>query len=150
METRKVEVSLSEAREWYNSNNKLLKSLALKAFNEEDLKQENLPEILSTLKKDSETHYILGLKDERSKILKYSVLRMIAKYFNKNWEKTYNNGGYYICKCNPQENPKNSYGLPDIKISYTTKTIANVVYFEYYTNAEKAVKILGKDVYDLF
>lgn len=37
MDTRKVEVSLAKAREWYKSGNKALKEVALQAFTKEEL-----------------------------------------------------------------------------------------------------------------
>lgn len=37
METRNISLTLEEAREWYNSNNKSLKEIALQAFDEKEL-----------------------------------------------------------------------------------------------------------------
>lgn len=38
MEERNVKVTLLKAKEWYNSNNEILKKIALQAFSEEELK----------------------------------------------------------------------------------------------------------------
>lgn len=58
METhKKIDVSLNEAREWYNSNNDKLKKIALQAFNKEELESENLSDI-RTFEDACQTLYI--------------------------------------------------------------------------------------------
>ena len=47
MKTRNIEITINEAKEWYNSNNDSLKRIALKAFKEEELKHEEFYNIKS-------------------------------------------------------------------------------------------------------
>lgn len=47
MKTRNIEITINEAKEWYNSNNDSLKRIALKAFREEELKHEEFYNIKS-------------------------------------------------------------------------------------------------------
>lgn len=62
MEKRKIEIDINTAKEWYNSNNESLKTVALQAFSEQELK-DGLPktwEEYATSNKDKLLYYING------------------------------------------------------------------------------------------
>lgn len=49
MEARSVKVTIEQAREWVNSDNETLKTLALSAYSKEELEEETLDSIRNKL-----------------------------------------------------------------------------------------------------
>ena len=141
METRNISVTLGQAREWYNSKNATLRELALNAYTKEELE-------LDYNSIDREVNQICTCicipKCEGKKFQVLAKLATIAKYYNKDWKKTANNIGYFICNCNYGNNP-----IASIHNSSTVQ-YAGVVYFKNYEDAVKALKILGDEVQELF
>ena len=140
METRNISVTLEQAREWYNSENDTLRTLALNAYTKEELE-------LDYNSIDREVDQICTCvcipKCEGKKFQVLAKLATIAKYYNKDWEKTACNLGYFIWKYNDVNSP----------ISIHTSSIsqyAGVVYFKNYNDAAKAIEILGDEVKELF
>lgn len=96
METRNIQISLDRAREWYHSDSKSLRNLALCAFTEEELTEpQTFEEVLNSLGLASVEIEVTGktkvdyknvipsiLKKERVNI----KLAIIADYFNKGWK----------------------------------------------------------------
>lgn len=92
METRIINVSLEEARKWYNSNDKSLKEMALRVFTEEEL----CPEEFMKIKTFNDAIKFLSLnyatvKQEldciKDKYIKAVYkLNIIKKALNSNWE----------------------------------------------------------------
>ena len=140
METRNISVTLEQAIKWYNSGNDTLRTLALNAYTKDELE-------LNYSLIDSEIDQICTCicipKCEGKKFQVLAKLATIAKYYNKDWEKTACNIGYYIWKYNDVNSP----------ISRSTSYVpqyAGVVYFRNSEDAVKALKILGDEVKELF
>ena len=141
METRNISVTLEQAREWYNSGNNTLRTLALNAYTKDELE-------LDYNSIDREVDQICTCvcipKCEGKKFQVLAKLATIAKYYNKDWKKTACNTGYFIGNYNNGNSP-----AIDI---YTNSSAqyTGVVYFKNYKDAAKALKILGNEVKELF
>lgn len=72
MDTRKVEVSLAKAREWYKSGNKALKEVALQAFTKEELEGTDWKSITSF--EDACDALGLSRKDELANVKKLGAI----------------------------------------------------------------------------
>lgn len=141
METRNISVTLEQAREWYNSRNATLRTLALNAYTKEELE-------LDYNNIDREVDQICTCvcipRCEGKKFQVLAKLATIAKYYNKDWKKTACNTGYFIGNYNNGNSPA-------IDIYTNNKAqYAGVVYFKNYEDAVKALKILGDEVKELF
>ena len=75
MEKRNIQISLEEAREWYNSGDSFKRELALKAYSETELSVNNYPKILALLKDEDKAYNTV-----KAEI--YRKLLNIAKYYN--------------------------------------------------------------------
>ena len=141
METRNISVTLEQAIKWYNSGNATLRELALNAYTKDELE-------LDYNSIDREVNQICTCicipKCEGKKFQVLAKLATIAKYYNKDWKKTADNIGYYICNCSTGSNP-----IASMHTSITVQR-AGVVYFKNYEDAAKAIKILGDEVQELF
>lgn len=140
-EKRNIKVTLEQAIEWYNSGNATLRTLALGAYTEDELKFNfqyisnkvcNTCVCVTVPANDGEKHNTLA------------DLAVIAKYFNGNWKKTICNTGYFIGDYNTNNDP-----MVEV-YQHTTVQYAGVVYFKNQEDAIKAVKILGNRVKSLF
>lgn len=146
MEARNISVTLEQAREWYNSGNSTLQTLALNAYTEQELMGYDY---IKQLVKREATSVIVP-EGEVKKINVYSRLAIVAKYFNGSWKKTTCNTGYFLgnysTSCGPVVDTCNGVGV----YQHNTVQYAGVVYFKNQEDAIKAVKILGESVKDLF
>lgn len=146
MEARNISVTLEQAREWYNSGNSTLRTLALNAYTESELMGYDY---IKQLVKREATSVIVP-EGEVKKINVYSRLAIVAKYFNGSWNKTTRNTGYFLgnysTSCGPVVETLNGVGV----YQHNTVQYAGVVYFKNQEDAIKAVKILGESVKDLF
>lgn len=146
-ERRNIKVTLEQAIEWYNSSNTTLRTLALSAYTEDELKFNfqyisnkvcNTCVCVTVPANDGEKHNTLA------------DLAVIAKYFNGNWKKTTCNTGYFLGNYNTNNGPVvdccNGVGV----YQHNTVQYAGVVYFKNQEDVIKAVKILGKRVKSLF
>ena len=143
METRNISVTLEQAREWYNSRNATLRTLALNAYTKEELELNYSLYSLIESKVDQACicSYIPSCEVKKFEVL--AKLATIAKFYNKDWKKTNSNIGYFIWKYNDVSSP--------ISISTSSLTqYAGVVYFKNYEDAAQAVRILGDEVKELF
>lgn len=146
-EKRNIKVTLEQAMEWYNSGNSTLRTLALSAYTEDELKF-NLKYINS---KVCNTCFCASVPaNEAEKYNTLADLAIIAKFFNGSWKKTTNNTGYFLgnfnAGCGPVVDTCNGVGV----YQHNTVQYAGVVYFKNQEDAIKAVKILGKRVKSLF
>lgn len=82
-----LEVTLEQAREWYESGNEGLKKLALTVFGEEMLVP-SLGEILES-EKDWDALFLPSGVSEQTKSL--ICLQIVANYLNNDWNKTESN-----------------------------------------------------------
>ena len=146
MEARNISVNIEQAREWYNSGNSTLRTLALNAYTESELMGYDY---IKQLVKREATSVIVP-EGEVKKITVHSKLAIVVKYFNGSWKKTTCNTGYFIGNYNSGNGPVvdtcNGVGV----YQHNTVQYAGVVYFKNQEDAIKAVKILGESVKDLF
>lgn len=146
MEARNISVTLEQAREWYNSGNSTLRTLALNAYTESELMGYDY---IKQLVKREATSVIVP-EGEVKKINVYSRLAIVAKYFNGSWNKTTRNTGYFLgnysTSCGPVVDTCNGVGV----YQHNMVQYAGVIYFKNQEDAIKAVKILGESIKDLF
>lgn len=146
-EKRNIKVTLEQAIEWYNSGNATLRTLALNAYTEDELKF-NFQYISNKVCNTCVCVTVPANDGERYNTL--ADLAVIAKYFNGNWKKTTCNTGYFLGNYNTNNGPVvdccNGVGV----YQHNTVQYAGVVYFKNQEDAIKAVKILGKRVKSLF
>lgn len=149
MEARNISVTLEQAREWYNSGNTTLRTLALNSYAENELVGYEYME--SCVNKDTVSLTIPH--DDGGKVLTNGKLAIIAKYLNGSWEMGAGGTGYFIGKSSmggsaviAQIDLTNGIAICEHK----TVQYAGVVYFKNQEDAIKAVKILGESVKDLF
>ena len=144
-EKRNIKVTLEQAMEWYNSGNSTLRTLALSAYTEDELKL-NFKYVNS--KVCNTGFYVNTPVDEVEKYKTLTDLAIIAKFFNGSWKKTTNNTGYFLGNFNAGCGPVVDTGVSVYQ--HNTEQYAGVVYFKNQEDAIKAVKILGKRVKSLF
>ena len=146
MEARNISVNIEQAREWYNSGNSTLRTLALNAYTESELMGYDY--IKQLVKREATS--VTVPEGEVKKITVHSKLAIVAKYFNGSWKKTTCNTGYFIGNYNSGNGPVvetlNGVGV----YQHNTVQYAGVVYFKNQEDAIKAVKILGESIKDLF
>ena len=80
MEKRNIQISLEEAREWYNSGNSFKRELALKAYSKTELSINTYRDILALLKDE-----VIANSKEKAGI--YRKLLNIAIYYNNTYHK---------------------------------------------------------------
>ena len=83
MEKRNIQISLEEAREWYNSGDSFKKELALKAYKKEELVRVTYGQIMTAINYNE-----LIINDK--KINAYRKLLEVATYFNNIYPKECN------------------------------------------------------------
>ena len=148
METKRIiSVTLEQAREWYNKGNATLRELALSAYTKDELE----PDYNSI---DREVDQICTCvcipKCEGKKFQVLAKLATIAKYYNKDWERTIYNTGYFISNRNLGNGPTDNYYKGIDVYKHESVHSAGIVYFKNYEDAVKAIKILGDEVKELF
>lgn len=140
-----LEITLEQAREWYESGNEDLKKLALTAFSEEVLVP-SLGEILESEKAWDVLFLPLGASEQTKSLI---CLQTVANYLNNGWGKTECNIGYFLGKGSSLSGKTET----DIKGVYVAMhqnvKYPGVVYFRTVADAQKAVKILGKKLLPL-
>lgn len=140
MKERNITITLNKAIEQYNSGNGTLRTLALSAYTENELKF-NFKYINS--KVCNTGFYVNAPVNEVEKYKTLTDLAIIAKFFNGSWKKTTSNTGYflsnYIISSSPVINIGNGVGIYHHNIAQ----YAGIVYFRNPEDAIKAVKILG-------
>ena len=147
METRNISVTLEQAREWYNSKNDTLRTLALNAYTKEELE---LNYSLIDSKVDQICTCVCIPKCEGKKFQVLAKLATIAKYYNKDWERTIYNTGYFISNHNPGNGPIDGCYENIGVYKHNSAQYAGIVYFKHSEDAIKALKILGDEVKELF
>ena len=145
-EKRNIKVTLEQAIEWYNSGNSTLRTLALSAYTEDELKL-NFKYINS--KVCNTGFYVNVPVNEVEKYKTLTDLAIIAKFFNGSWKKTINNAGYFISNCIRRNNVACTYNGVDI-YQHLCVQHAGIIYFKNKEDVIKAVEILGDKVKRLF
>lgn len=86
MEKRKIEIDINTAKEWYNSNNESLKTIALQAFSEQELNgflPKTWEECMNLLKEKDEYKELYYI-DADSEIVKSGALKYAEFKYWKN------------------------------------------------------------------
>lgn len=139
MESRNIKVTIEQAREWYNSNNATLKTLALNAFTEEELMM-----CLAYVYKNVETDIAAFdvPNGEREKFSVKADLAILAKYFNGDWKMKPGVKGYFlgsfIDSCGRPVATFNKVGIYE----HHTVQYEGITYFKSQESAIKAAKLL--------
>lgn len=149
MEARNISVTLEQAREWYNSGNSTLRTLALNAYKESELMGYDY---IKQLVKREATSVIVP-EGEVKKINVYSRLAIVAKYFNGSWEMKAGKTGYFIGKSSMGGSAVvQQVNLTDGIAIYEHRTVqyAGIVYFKNAQDAKEAAKLLFDELNLLF
>lgn len=145
-----IKISLSQAQQWYKSDNAELKDLALQAFRRDQL-EDRYTSVFEHMQKSDELCCVTSLvpKEEEERVRATNKLRIIAKHLNDGWQKTYENMGYYLVY---SENCNGSLiNFTDkITINHDSFLINNVIYFKSCSLAREAANMMGSDIYKLF
>ena len=145
MEKRNIQISLEEARKWYNSGNSFKRELALKAYSKTELSINTYRDILALLKDEARA-------DSLDKAEIYRKLLNIAKYLNSISSIEYNSR---ICRQNYYVITKKS--TLSLFIKYKGFCINKNMYksdyevvFNSSNAAKQAINILGDELNILF
>ena len=145
MEKRNIQISLEEAREWYNSGDSFKKELALKAYSETELSINTYINILALLKDE-----VIANSKEKAGI--YRKLLNVAKYYNYLYPKEYNSllgkQQYYIIT---KEGTSTLYfKYKDFVINKSVCKSDYEIVFNTKEAAKRAIDILGNELNILF
>ena len=147
IEARNISVTLEQAREWFNSDNSTLRTLALNAYTESELVGYDY--IKSCV--DTQMMKLYIPQDDCGKVFINSKLAILAKYFNGNWKKQPGEDGYYISYTPDKNTTSGSNVIDNIHILRSTLChSAGIIYFKRREDAKRAIQILGKDIKYLF
>ena len=145
-EERNIKVTLEQAMKCYNSGDSTLRTLALSAYTEDELKLD----FKYINSKVCNTCFCANVPvDEAEKYNTLVDLAVIAKFFNGSWKKTISNTGYFISNCSRCNNVVCTCNGVDI-YQHCSVQHAGVIYFKDKKDAIKAVEILGNRVKNLF
>ena len=145
MEKRNIQISLEEAREWYNSDNSFKRELALKAYKEIELSITTYSDVRASLRNTD-------IADSIAKGEVYRKLLNAAKCFNSAYNIEYNSR---ICRQNYYIITKKS--TPALFVKYKDFSINKNEYksdyeiaFNSLNAAKQAIDILGDELNVLF
>ena len=145
-DVRTLSITIEQAREWYNSENKALTTLALSVYTQEELEL-NYKLIEPKVQRDGVwTCYPF---DDVEKLKTTVKLATIAKYYNKSWKRTTSNTGYFIGRYNICGNPlrKVTKGIGIYR--HISLVYAGITYFKTEEDAVKAAKMLSDELQNL-
>ena len=156
METRYVTVSFEKAKEWYNSDNKSLREVALQAFTKEELEQVSIKEIVNQLLEKSISYNLtetqqtqlksIKKRSDCSKISAPKLLRILATYFNVGfWRKKEGDVGYFFYKKEPGFMTTCGSNILDKQwciSSHTSVVYPTLVYFKNQKDCREAYNIM--------
>lgn len=145
-EKRNIQISLEEAKEWYNSGDSFKRELALKAYSKYELAT-HYHDITAFLK-DAD------IADSIAKAEVYRKLLNISKYCNsfspKKYSASFHSQLYYIIT---KEKDKTSISYFKYKDFFINKNICKLDYeivFNSEEAAKKAIDVLGEELNVLF
>ena len=144
-EKRSIQISLEEAREWYNSGDSFKRELALKAYSETELSINIYNNILALLKDE-----VIANSKEKAGI--YRKLLNVAKYYNGLYPIEYNSlldkQQYYIIT---KEGTSTLYfKYKDFSINKSVCKSDYEIAFNTKEAAKRAIDILGDELNVLF
>lgn len=143
MKTKKIDLSLEEARALYKSGNLQFKKLALSAFTESELTEVTFNEIIEQVIIDEKSVYIP--REYKSEVNLLLRLAAIAQFYNKGWKRTCCNTGYFITPVSVTINNKHTYQL-GVK-SHCNVVHPGIIYFRRPEDAMYAIKMLNLNKY---
>ena len=144
-EKRNIQISLEEAREWYNSGDSFKKELALKAYKEIELSITTYSDVRASLRNTA-------IADSIAKGEVYRKLLNVAKCFNSAYNIEYNSR---ICRQNYYIITKKStlasfVKYKDFSINKNEYKSDYEIAFNSLDAAKKAIDILGNELNILF
>ena len=153
MEKRNIQISLEQAREWYDSKNETLRKIALQAFTEEELTEpQTFEEVCQKLEIEvSDFHWESLPKNVRKTAERTSIflkLGLIAAYFNKDWQPKANKRKYFIAQkevvsdCPPAMRLENGFSI----FYHETVMYSGIIYFKDRESAIKAFNMLKDEL----
>ena len=155
VEKRNITVSLEEARDWYNSENQILRKLALQAYTEKELNEpQNFKEVLKSLGIQSIN---IGMKVNGKEVSSVEIgnelathikLMFIAKYFNGTWKPEMDKTKYFLGRTPYSYDVPNSAKLDNgyyIGIHARVKC-PGIVYFQKEEYVRKAYEMLKDEL----
>ena len=144
-EKRNIQISLEEAKKWYNSGDSFKRKLALKAYSKVELSVNNYSDILALLKIETRANSL-----DKAEV--YRKLLNVAKYLNSISSIEYNSR---ICRQNYYVITKKS--TLSLFIKYKGFCINKNMYksdyeivFNSSNSAKQAINILGEELNVLF
>lgn len=145
-EKRNITISLQEAREWYKSNNKALREIALKAYSENELfGYDYIKNQVSTV-----SAWYSSPNTEEDKWRVVHKLAIMAKYYNGDWKMEAGRIGYFIGKVTSHGPMVTKLGDNLAILKHETAQYAGVVYFQKAQDAKDAADLLGDELKLLF
>ena len=145
MEKRNIQISLEEAREWYNSGDSFKRELALKAYNKNELYIDTYSNILALLRNEVITN-------SANKAEVYKKLLNIAKYYNSIYPIEKDSKThlpiYYTITAENKWTSFNKY--KSLYLNKSTNTSEYEITFNSEEAAKKAIDILGNELNILF
>ena len=145
MEKRNIQISLEEAREWYNSGNSFKKELALKAYSETELSINIQNNRLALLKDEVKNN-------SREKAGVYRKLLNISKYYNNLYPIKYDSHLRVPIYYTIPQKWESAY-FTKYKDFFINKSVCKSPYeivFNSEEAAKKAIDILGEELNVLF
>ena len=147
-EKRNIQISLEEAREWYNSGDSFKRELALKVYKEEELEPLYYCDISKIVHIDREESIKI-----KEKAIMYEKLLTVATYFNSIYKKEYckETEGYFQYLLT-KEATLYSYQLnyKGFFINRAVRYYPETITFNSEEAAKKAIDILGNKLNILF
>ena len=144
-EKRNIQISLEEAREWYNSGNSFKRELALKAYSEVELSISTYSDILALLKDK-----VRGDSLDKSEV--YRKLLNVAKCFNNIYSIKYDSHLRVPIYYTITKKWESAY-FTKHKDFFINKSVCKSIYeiaFNSEEAAKKAIDILGDELNILF
>ena len=144
-EKRNIQISLEEAREWYNSGDSFKRELALKVYNKVELSVDNYPNILALLKDEYKAYGIV-----KAEI--YRKLLNIATYYNDLYPIECNSllGKQQYCIITKERASTLYFKYKDFVINKSVCKSDYEIAFNSLNAAKKAIDILGDELNILF
>lgn len=105
VEKKTIEITLTQAKEWYNSDNDALKTLAINTFGEDKL-VDTLDTIIDSIGISYFIHTTYKNGDKQATLAK---LAMIAEYLNGDWKPEDLSPRYFIAKITSKEKHSPTY-----------------------------------------
>lgn len=145
-DARTLSITIEQAREWYESGNRALETLALSVYTQEELEL-NYKLIEPKVRRQCSCLYF-PVEDEK-KFSTMTKLATIAKYYNKSWKRTTSNTGYFIGGYNICGKPLREVTKGVGIYRHDSVVYAGIIYFRTEEDAVKAAKMLGDEVKNL-